>query len=198
MSVEQQKPTFDEKGLLQPTLKKVKQTRAEKDAEREFRCNLLIQEMALESKVSAHPDAECRAVYWLSDTEHGAAINMYLVDPPILSKRMRQAINEYRRKKPERHRILGYVSNGILGTVRDSRWHYHRKLGGMTFSLHMLLNAKTYGFAQLEIEKADEKSGRAQRLISVAQLLECPRVKSSCNYEEQVLFKTDRQFGWGW
>jgi hypothetical protein len=49
---------------------------------------------------------------------------MYLVDPPILSKRMRQAINEYRRKKPERHRILGYVSNAILGTVRDSRWHY--------------------------------------------------------------------------
>jgi hypothetical protein len=62
----------------------------------------------------------------------------------------------------------------------------------------MLLNAKRYGFTQLEIEKADEKSGRAQRLISVAQLLECPRVKSSCNYEEQVLFKTDRQFGWGW
>jgi|SRR5579862_3722842 len=170
-----------------------KEQKVKSAQDRRERCLQLVVELDEKKQISAQPDDEYRAVYWTVDDQKGWAIHLYLTDPPALSERMRFAIRNYLRQAPSQHRILGFVENGVLATYRDQKWHFHPKLEGLTFNLHILRNANTYGFSTVEIERADEKAGRERRLVSVSELLDCPRVprKSSGGYEEQVLFKVD-------
>ena len=161
------------------------------EVDRKDRCLQLVVQLDETRKILAQPDDEYRAVYWTSDEQKGWALNLYLTDYPPISERMRFAIRNMLRFPPRRDRVLGFVNKGVLETYRDQKWHFHRKLGGLTFNLHILKNANSYGFSQVEIERADEQAGRERRLVSVSELLKCPRVlrKDSGGYEEQVLFK---------
>jgi hypothetical protein len=85
---------------------------------------------------------------------------------------------------PNPSRVLGFVDGGVLRTARDTRWHYHRKLGALTFNLHMLKNAKVYGFDRVEVDKSDA----GQLIVSVEDLLKHNKVprKFAGNYESQI------------
>ncbi len=181
---------LDEKGLLQATNvvePKKRKTSAELKTAREAKCLGFISWLRAEKEIAASPDAEYRAAHWTA----GGAIHIYLTEPLRLSARMRDAINEGRRRRPEQHRVLGFVENGVLRTYRDQQWHFHRKLKGLTFNYHILVNASKLGFEYVEIERANEETGRMQRLVKVSELLACPIVprSNSGGYEVQILFK---------
>jgi len=182
--------SLDDKGLLKPTnvaAPKKRKTSAELEEEREAKCLGFISWLRAEKEIAASPDAEYRASHWTV----GGEIHIYLTEPLRLSARMRDAINEGRRRRPEQHRVLGFLENGILRTYRDQQWHFHRKLKGLTFNYHILVNAPKLGFEFVEIDREDKEKGQSQKLVKVSELLACPIVprNNSGGYEKQVLYK---------
>lgn len=175
---------------------KKRRTPAEAKAGRQVTCERLMYVIWKEKDVLPTADEDYRAFYWEEASKDGTQLWMFLVEIPPMSARMRRAVNEQRRPRPERGRLLGVVRNNILHLHRAKQWHYHRRYKGLTFSLYVLLNAKKYGFEFIEIQSADIKLKREQKLVSVAELLLCPRLKAAGGYEEQALLKMPEQSRW--
>lgn len=189
-------PLLDEHGILRFTAKKKRRTPSEAKSDRQRACLQLMYSLVRDKGIQPEADEDYRAFYWEEKSGEGPHLWMFLVASPPLSARMRRAVNEGRRPRPERARLLGVVRNNILHLHRAKQWHYHRKHKGLTFSLHILLNAKKYGFESIEVQSADIKLKRDQKLVSVKELLLCPRLKATGGYEEQALLKTPERSRW--
>lgn len=181
---------------MRAEIKKKRRTPTEARADRQVTCERLMYVIWKDKGMMPEADLDYRAFYWEEASDDGKHLWMFLVENPPLSARMRRAINDGRRPRPERGRLLGVIRNNILHLHRAKQWHYHRKHKGLTFSLYALLNAKKYGFESIEIQSEDIKLKREQQLVSVADLLLCPRLKAAGGYEEQALLKMPEAFRW--
>jgi hypothetical protein len=194
---------WDEKGILKPTAQKLKRrTPAEALAHRRMIGEQLLYDVHHRSGIIPDMDPDCRAIYWVEVVDGTTELRMVLTENPPLSARMRRAINERRRLRPERDRVPGVVHNNTLSAHREEAWHVLtiRRAGqvtqGLTFSRYMLLNAERYGFEFVEIQSADVKLGRKQHLMSVKDLLATPIRKAAGGYEEQHFLALPKSARW--